>query len=156
MSKVALFSIQSVDLDGGQVEVRFINKHGPIHTKQKTIEDFMVEVEVPGEDIDKNGQKIPKKEKVLTTQNPNDDLIYSVDIPIDENNNFVSEDELIRRISLLYPDDQFETYLKKKTVVKNPQLKTLAGKNYEVTIEPIENESLGMEGYTDKFIVHKI
>lgn len=73
MSNVALFSIQSVDLDGGQVEVRFINKHGPIHTKQKTIEDFMVEVEVPGEDIDKNGRKIPKKEKVLTTQNPNDE-----------------------------------------------------------------------------------
>jgi hypothetical protein len=156
MSNEALFSIQNVDLDNGQVEVRFINKYGPIYTKQKTIQDFMVEVEVPGENIDKNGQQIPKKEKVLTTQNPNDDLIYSIDIPIDENNNYVSEDELIRRISLLYPNDQFEAYLKKKTVVKNNQLKTLIGKNYEVTISPSENESLGMENYSNNFVVHII
>lgn len=150
MSKTALFKIENIDLNNGNVTVRFINKYGPIYTNEKTIEDFMIEVEVPGDTFTQEGVNIPKKEKVLITNNPNDDLVYSVDIPLDQDNKYVPEEQLLQTISMLYPTDQFELYLKKKTAIKNELLENMVGVEYEITINQIPYEPLGIENYNEE------
>ena len=62
-TKTALFKIESISANTGQCEVRFINKYGPIHTGEKTIEDFY------NENIEKGSAGITLKghESVYTT-----------------------------------------------------------------------------------------
>lgn len=133
--KIAPFKIEEINQSNGYCIVRFINKYGPIYTGEKTLEDFLTTIEIPTGDINNDGTIVTTSTQVAITDNPNDDSINSVDIPIDVNGQYISSDALLEHIAKHYPHDYFEDMKNRKTALLNSDLNSLVNQHYEITIE---------------------
>jgi hypothetical protein len=130
----SLFKIEKIDLVNGSCEVRFINPHGPIETKQKQLSDFVEIIDVPTGSFELDGTPITKKMQINTNDNPNDDIIWAIDIPLDENEQYIDSEKLVEYISKQYPHEFFER--KRKTILasKNENIKSLEKQEFEINL----------------------
>jgi hypothetical protein len=134
ITKQSLFKFESISLETGQCEVRFINKYGPIYTREKTLEDFKQIIQVPTGSFTAEGVEITKPLEIVTSDNPNEDFVYSFDIPLDAEGNFISEEDLVVYIANQYPHDIFESIYNRKKAPKTLNVNTLTSANYNVEI----------------------
>lgn len=143
VTKRCLFKIEDIDLENGSCTVRFINKNGAIETNKKRIKDFEQLIDVPTGSFNLDGTPIFQKKKVLINDNPNEDLIYSIDIPLNELDEYVEPDELIEHIAKQYPHDIFETIHKKKKATRKQNLIELKQQKFNIELtysDPIVEE----------------
>ena len=149
MNKEALFKIERIDEIQGQVVVKFINKYGDIHTNKKTLEDFYVTEVYETGSFFANGAPILEERQVLNNNNPNEDIIYALNIPLDSEGKFVDEDELLKHIANHYPDNEFElNYKRKNAVSRSSSLSHLEGKDFFIELkepEPTEEVKIAYE-----------
>jgi hypothetical protein len=146
ITKKTLFKFENIDQINGQCIVRLINPYGPIQSGEKTLEDFQIEIEVDTTSFDLEGNRIREKRTVMSTDNPNEDLVYAYDIPLDENGNFISAEELANHIARQYPHDQFEAAYSRKQAVQRTDLTALLDVEHEIDVvypDPIEISDTG-------------
>lgn len=132
-TKNALFKIESISANTGQCEVRFINKYGPIHTGEKTIEDFKQYIEVPTGTIKDDGTPVTETKVIFLTDNPNEDFVWNIDIPI-ANGVFITGDDLLEHIANHYPYDIFDQMNARKNAQNKQDLLQLANGVYSIDI----------------------
>ena len=129
-----LFKFEHIDETNGQCVVRLINPYGPIQLGEKTLDDFLIEVEVDTTSFDLEGNRIKEKRMVMSTDNPNEDLIHSYDIPLNENKEYISAEELANHIAKQFPHDQFETAYNKKKAKNNADFASLLNVEHEIDV----------------------
>lgn len=136
--KKSLFVFEEIDLQNGSCVIRFINPHGVIETKQKTLNDFKQMIDVPTGSFELNGKPITRKKEIIINDNPNDDLIYSLDIPLNGAGEYIDLDDLVDYVARQYPDDIFirkhQTSKASKNIIKNNSLKSLEKKRFDIEI----------------------
>ena len=116
-----LFEILEILIERSSMTVKFINPYGPIATGKKTESDFIETEQIfTGKIVD--GQKIYNEISHVINDNPNDDLIYNVNIPLNELGEFIKGDELIEHISRHYPENAFKEYNKKEIAKENTNI----------------------------------
>lgn len=145
MNKESFFKIERIDEIQGQVIVKFINKYGDIFTNKKTLEDFFVIETYETGSFYANGTPILEERQVLNNNNPNEDVIYAVDIPLDSEGKFVDEDTLLKHIANHYPENEFEINHKRKNAAKNNSnlFSHLEGKDFYIELkQPEPNEEV--------------
>lgn len=136
---MAKFKILNIDQDGGSVEVEYINPYGPIESKEKTLEDFLVESPRLTDEFDPDtGERKIEMDMIPVNNNPNDNLIYAIDIPLTEEGNYVGQQKLLNHITRYFPTNEFETYLSRKNARHNGTLDSLV--NQEIEMEIVEPE----------------
>jgi len=140
VSKLTKFVFDEVDLQNGSVTVRFINPYGVIETGQKTLDDFKTIIQVETGSFLEDGTPIMRPQQIILNNNPNEDLIFAYDIPLDEQEQFVNGDELIEYIARQYPDKDFEDMQKRKTAEPRPDLEQLKTQRFDVEVVRILNE----------------
>lgn len=103
------FKFESIDIEKKSIVVRFINPYGPIESGKTTIEELTTHHEIPTGDFYGNGTPIMEK---FTTQpdNPNEDIIWNYDIPIDENGNLFDKQKMIDFLSNQNYHNLFDQY----------------------------------------------
>lgn len=136
MDNTSYFKVQNINQEFGFVEVRFINFLGPIFTGQKVFDDFKKKIKVPTGSFSLEGEEIFEEKEIMITDNPNEDLIYSIDIPLDENGQFVDQDQLLQHIARHYPREQFMHAYKAKMAPVRSDLEQLKDSVLEVSIAP--------------------
>lgn len=139
-NNISPFKIESINLNNGHCIVRFINKYGVIYTGEKTLDDFKSIIEIPSGSFELDGTPIMKQVESINNNNPNEDYIWNIDIPVDENNNFISKDDLITHIAKQYPHDIFENDRRRKTATKDDSILDIIGNDYEITLITSEPE----------------
>lgn len=133
--KKSLFKIEHIDQEKGHCVVKFINKYGPIETGEKTIDDFKKTIEYHTGSLHANGEPIMSSRLELTNNNPNDDITYNYDIPLNPDGSFISGDELVDFIAKQYPEYVFEEMNKRKNASKRQDYEQLINQQFDVEIE---------------------
>lgn len=157
--KKTLFKFESINQVTGHCIVRMINPYGPIALGEKTLEDFQIEIEIDTNDFDIDGNRIKEKRYVLSTDNPNEDLVYSYDIPLDADGNFISAEALAEHIAKQYPHDYFETTYNRKKAAERSDLSSLLETEHEINLvypdpaEITEEEMVELPVPTDRTII---
>ena len=141
MNNNSIFKIQRIDQEQGFVEVRFINFLGPIFTGKKNLDDFKTTINVGTGSFTVEGEEITEPHEMHTTDNPNEDLIYSIDIPIDSDGNFLNADDLLQHISRHYPREQFVRNEKAKTAIPRDDINSLLNQTFEIEIIDLTNQT---------------
>ncbi len=135
ITKKSLFKIEHIDQEKGHCVVKFINKYGPIETNEKTIEDFKVSIEYHTGSFYANGDPIMNSRLELVNNNPNDDITYNYDIPLNNDGSFITGDELIDYIARQYPENVFEEMNKRKNASKRQDYQQLINQEFDIDIE---------------------
>jgi hypothetical protein len=141
ITRKTLFKFESIDQINGQCIVRLINPYGPIQLGTCSLDDFLIEIEVDTNDFDLEGNRIKEKRMVMNTDNPNEDLVYSYDIPVNSDGNFISAEALTEHIAKQYPHDYFETVYSRKLAEERSDLFDLLSTEHEIDLvypDPIE------------------
>lgn len=137
--------IEDINEEEGTIVVRFINPYGVIATGEKTMEDFRHVAVRPTGNYDSEGQPITFEEEWYD-ENPNADIVFNYDIPLDENGNMYDKQQFIDWIMLQFPHDMV---VKKDTRRRNavdPALMAMVGSEVEGRIvlgeveDPVEEE----------------
>lgn len=150
IKKKSLFKIEQIDQEKGHCVVKFINKYGPIETKEKTIEDFKVAIEYHTGSFYANGNPIMSSRLELVNNNPNDDITYSYDIPLNADGSYITGDELVEYIAKQYPENVFEEINKRKTASKRQDYQDLINREFNIEIEyPDPPEPSGIQFIED-------
>ena len=102
------FKIESIDTKQGTCLVRYINPYGAIVTGAKTLADFELSVDVPTGNYLPSGAPETKPQIMLSTDNPNDDIVCSVSI-MDSNGVPVDPAEIPTLVAKQYPTKIFES-----------------------------------------------
>jgi len=134
MDNTSFFKIQKIDQENGYVEVRFINYLGPIFTGKKTLDDYKTTISVGTGNFTSQGEELTELREIYTNDNPNEDLIYSIDIPIDANGEFLNSDDLLKHIARHYPREQFVRNEKAKQANPRNDIDALLNQTFEVEI----------------------
>jgi hypothetical protein len=113
ITKQSKFKILSIDQDKGEAVVCFINKNGPIETGIKTIDDFKRTYEIASGNYYSNGSPIMTTMEAYE-DNPNEDLIYNIIIPMTSNTEFMSATDFKSYVAKTYPHEEFEEIEKRK------------------------------------------
>jgi hypothetical protein len=141
ITRKTLFKFESIDQINGQCIVRLINQYGPIQLGTHTLDDYLVEIEIDTPHFDLEGNRIKEKRMVMSTDNPNEDLVYSYDIPVNSDGDFISAEALTEHISKQYPHDYFETTHSRKLAAERSDLSNLLSTEHEIDLvypDPIE------------------
>ena len=135
------FKIESMDAKQGTCLVRYINPYGVIATGAKQLSDFEVEVDVPTGNYLASGAPETEKKVMLSTDNPNDDIVCSVSM-IDENGVPVPPSELPNVIAARYPTQIFES--RKALAIASNDYSAVINKQYSAVLElAIRNSETG-------------
>lgn len=130
------FKIESIDEENGQAVVRSINPYGPIETGSKTIEELSTTVEVPTGDLNLDGSVVFQSETFLP-ENPNEDLIYNYDIPLNVDGTMYDLAQFTDFIKIQYPMYMFREQNSRRGGVVDPALKDIVGKEVTIEVEEI-------------------
>lgn len=106
----AYFKILQVDQEGGSVEVQFFNPFGKI--VQDNLDPDEYYEETAGED-----------------------LIFALDIPVDQEGEYMNAEDLIQHIGRQYPYEFFIQKQKAKTAKYDEDLQNLVGKSYIIDLQ---------------------
>lgn len=141
-TKTSLFKFESIDQENGSCTVRFINPYGVIETGEKTLDDFKQIVNVPTGSFELDGTPVTVQREVITNDNPNEDLVYAYDIPINDDGSYISGNDLIDYIAKQYPFSVFEFKQKRKIAPKRTDLDQLSAQefNIELISRPINQD----------------
>ena len=135
------FKIESIDAKQGTCLVRYINPYGVITTGAKQLSDFEVEVDVPTGNYLVSGAPETEKKVMLSTDNPNDDIVCSVSM-IDNNGVPIPPSELPNAIAAKYPTQIFES--RKSLTIANNDYSSVINREYSAVLElAIRNSETG-------------
>jgi hypothetical protein len=126
--------IERVDEENGCIEVSFINPYGDIETGKKTLEDFRHTSERPSGNFTSDGDPIMIIDEWYD-DNPNGDITYNYDIPVDENGNMYNRQQFLDWIALQYPHDMIVDTTTRRQNVVDPELVAMAGQEINTTID---------------------
>lgn len=138
--------IEDINEEEGTVVVRFINPYGVIETGEKTMEDFRHVSVQPTGNFDDKGQPLTFEE-VWYDENPNADIVFNYDIPLDENGDMYNKQQFLDWIILQFPHDMVVKKDVRRRNPIDPQLVAMVGEEVEGRLilgepeEPVE-ESL--------------
>jgi hypothetical protein len=132
--KKTKFLIKEINQQTGNSIVQYINPYGVIETGQKTLDDFKQIIDIPTGSFELDGTPITTKKEIFTNDNPNEDLILSIDIPVDANGDFIAENELLEHIAKHYPQDIFDDREKRKKAKEKEELSKLVGTSHEIDL----------------------
>jgi hypothetical protein len=135
------FKIESMDARQGTCLVRYTNPYGAITTGAKQLSDFEVEVDVPTGNYLISGAPETEKKVMLSTDNPNDDIVCSVSM-VDENGVPVPPSVLPNVIAARYPTQIFES--RKALDTASNDYSTVINRDYSAVLElAIRNSETG-------------
>lgn len=132
--KNSLFKFENIDVEKTQAVVRFINIYGPIYTKEKTIDDFKKTIRFHTGSFKKDGSPIMETREEIINDNPNEDIIFSYDIPLNEDGSLYTPEQLVEYIAKQYPESVFENLNKRKKAVKDARLNELVGQDFNIEL----------------------
>lgn len=133
--KTSLFKIEKIDQEKGHCVVRFINKYGPIETGEKTLDDFKIMIEYNTGSFYANGAPIMSTQEQIVNNNPNEDIIYNYDIPLNLDGTFISANSLVDFLAKQYPESVFEDMNKRKKASKIEEYNQLINQEFNIEIE---------------------
>jgi len=133
-TKVSLFKFERIDQENGSCTVRFINPYGVIETGEKTLDDFKEIINVPTGSFELDGTPITVQREIITNDNPNEDLVYAYDIPINNDGTYITGDDLVDYIAKQYPFYVFDSKQKRKVAPKRTDLDQLSTQEFNIEI----------------------
>lgn len=114
------FEILKTDIENNVIKVKYINLSGPVELG-----------EVPYDPEDQS--------------NPNRDIIFNLQIPLDENGNIVSNQEILDFVASQYPQDEFDRINNRIVLASNTSvvdsLNNLVGSRYNMQTEIVSPET---------------
>jgi hypothetical protein len=133
------FKIESLDEENGQAVVRLINPYGPISTGSKTLAELSTTVDVPTGDRNSDGSVVFQSE-TFPPENPNDDLVYNYDIPLNVDGTMYDLAQFTDFIKTQYPIYMFREQNSRRVGVIDPALKATVGEEVNIEVEEIIEE----------------
>ena len=148
-TKTSLFKFESIDQENGSCTVRFINPYGVIETGEKTLDDFKEIVNVPTGSFQLDGTPITVQREIITNDNPNEDLVYAYDIPMNNDGSYISGDDLVDYIAKQYPFYVFESKQARKNAPVRTDLNQLSAQEFNIELLP-ESVNLSLQQIKDQ------
>lgn len=148
-TKISLFKFETIDQENGSCTVRFINPYGVIETGEKTLDDFKEIINVPTGSFELDGTPITVQREIITNDNPNEDLVYAYDIPINNDGNYISGDDLVDYIAKQYPFYVFESKQARKNAPVRTDLNQLSAQEFNIELLP-QSVNLSLQQIKDQ------
>jgi len=111
-TKKSIFVIEKIDQEKGTCSVRYINALGPIETG-----------------------KIKKEDVDPSVENPNHDIIYVYNLPLDEDGQYFPADALIQHFAAQYPHLEFEVMQMRMKARKRADYQSIINERFDVSLQ---------------------